>query len=262
VFTVFSSRFPTRKTYNREEATLADGGFEMRTKRILIALILCLMFTAVFSPAPTSAQDGKTELNDVVIAENDDETVSWILISEGDKVEVSVDVTSPSGGLVDVYVISYNQYSNYPEGSFTPAVTREGVSSVDFTFTVPDDQRYYLVIDNTDNSRASDTIPVGSVTVDYEYTNPWLEDVEEAIWTGVMFCILGLVIIVVIIVVVIVLLLKSGKKTPPAQPQQPYPPQQPYQQQPYQQPYQPPPGQQPPYQPPPGQPPGGQPPPQ
>jgi hypothetical protein len=196
----------------------------------------------------------------VVIIEDSYERDGWILINEGDKVEVSVDVTSPSGGLVDVYVISYNQIDSYPDGSFTPALTREGVSSVDFTFTVPDDQWYYLVIDNTDNSRASDTVPVGSVTVNYEYTNPWLEDVEDAIWTGVMLCVLVLVIIVVVIVVVIILVLRGGKKQPTQAPP-PYPqqqPSQPYPQQPYQQPYQPPPGQQPPYQPPPGE----QPPPQ
>ncbi len=224
----------------------------MRKTRLLIALILCLMFAAAFSAGFVAGQE-KTKLTDVVIAEDSYKSDSWILTSDGDKIEVSVDVTSPSGGLVDVYVISFDQIDNYPGGSFSPAVTREGVSSTDFTFTVPDDQWYYLVIDNTNNSRASDTVPVGSVTVDYEFTNPWLEEIEDAFLTGIMLCILGLVIIVVIIVVVIFLVLRSGKKAPPpAQPPQPYPPQQPYQQ-----PYQPPPGQQP-YQPPPGE----QPPPQ
>jgi len=79
----------------------------MKKTRLIIALVLCLMFAAVFYSGSVLGQE-KTKLTNVVIAEDDDETVSWILIDEGDKIEVSVDVTSPSGGLVDVYIISYN----------------------------------------------------------------------------------------------------------------------------------------------------------
>jgi hypothetical protein len=214
-------------------------------------LFFFLVIASVLSLSSVMAQDN-TQLTNVVILENDFESDIWTLTREGDEVDVSVDVTSPSGGRVDVYVISQNQFNGYPESSFTPALAREGITHTDFTFTVPDNQRYYIVIDNMDNSRASDTVPLGNVTVDYEYSNPLLEEAEDAFMTGVMYCVAGVVIIVAIIVIIVVIILVSGNKSPPPVPPAPYPPMQPYPQQPYQQPYQPPPpGVPPPYPPPP-----------
>ncbi len=214
----------------------------------------------LIAAAFVSGQDYKTTRTDVVIAQDDHES-EWLLwANEDDKIEVSVTVTSPSDGRVDVYILTQTQYSSYPAGSFNPAYQSENKNSHDFTFTVPDGQSYYLVIDNEDNSRTTDAVPTGSVTVDYEYDNPIIEEVEEAFWTAYWVCIAGIIIIVVVIIVIIVLVLKvTSKGGPPQQPQ--YPPQQPpYQQYPQQpqQPYQPPPQyppQQPPQQPP-GQPPG------
>lgn len=229
-----------------------------------MAVILCLMYLTATTAAFVSGDDNKTTKTGVVIAQDDHES-EWLLwAGKDDEIEVSVTVTSPSNGRVDVYIISSSQYSYYPTGSFTSARSSEDRSSHSFTFTVPDDQTYYLVIDNEDNSRTTDAVPTGSVTVDYEYDNPLAKDIEEAFWTATWFCVAAVVIIVIIIIVIIIVVLHVTKKPKPPQypPQPPY--QQPYQQPPYQQypqqpqqPYQPPP-QQPPGQPPPGQPPPGQ----
>lgn len=228
----------------------------MRKTRILIALILCLMFAAVFSPAPASAQEKITYTN-VLIYENDYEYHSLWALNQDEEIDVSVDVTSPSGGLIDVYILSSSHYSSYPDGVFTPTIEKEGVSSTDFTFKAPDDATYYLIIDNEDNSRSTDAVPVGDVTVSYEYDDPIyasIQDIEEAAeafaFGCLMIVVIAVIIIVVIIVVVIFLIVRKPKE-PAAQAPAPYPQQPPYQQP--QQPYQPPPGQQPPYQPPPGQ---------
>lgn len=227
--------------------------------RRLIIVILCLMWVAMITTTVVSA-DKRTK-EDVIIPEDDYVDESLLLLGEGDEIDVSVTVTSPSGGLVDVYIISSSEWIDYPYDPFTPEIAREGVTTTSFTFTVPELGSYYLIIDNENNSRASDTVPTGSVTVDYEYEDPSFEQIEEALELATWICIAGVIIIVVVIIVIIVVVVMviSKKEKPPQQPQ--YPPQQPpYQQYPQQpqQPYQPPPQyppQQPPQQPP-GQPPG------
>lgn len=235
----------------------------MGRMRIITAIIMCMMCAALLTPVFASAQDDKISFNGIVIYEGGHQRESLFLFSSGEKMDVSVDVVSPSGSQVDVYILSNTEYDKFDSGSpFTAAFERERVSSTDFTFTFPDSQNYYLVIDNSNNAHPDDAEPTGDVTINYEYDNPLSEIIEEAetlAWMCVALVIIGIIIVIVIIVVVIVMVTKKDK-SPPPQPPMPYPPQQPYQPPPGQQPYQPPPGQQP-YQPPPGQPPY-QPPPQ
>jgi hypothetical protein len=244
----------------------------MRRKILLATIILCLIGAALIVPGMVSAD--KITRTAEVVYEDSYESV-WLLgIAKGEKIDVTVDVTSPVDGKVDVYILSQAQKDNYPSGSFNPTVAHEDVSSADFTFKSPDSQTYYLIIDNEDNSQSTDAVPTGDVTVDYEYDDPLsvilgdLSDTaEDAFWTGFMICVLGIVIVIVVIIVIVVLILKSGKSKQP--PPQQYPPQQQYPQQggypPQGQPYQPPPGDQLPMQPneqPPGQQEGYYPPPQ
>jgi flagellar basal body-associated protein FliL len=240
------------------------GWIAMRRKILLGTIVMCLIFAALLAPQAAAA-DKITKTGEIIY--EDSYESDWLLgLGKGEKIEVSLDVVSPTGATVDVYILSSSQYSNYPSGSFSPTVAHEDVSTADFTFKSPDDQSYYLVIDNEDNSRAADAVPTGDVTVNYEYDDPLsiilsdLEDTaEDAFWTGMMICVIGIVLVIVIIVVIVVLVVKSGKSKQP-------PPQQQYQQPPYDQqgaypppgqPYQPPPGDQPPAQPP-QQPPGDQ----
>ncbi len=230
----------------------------MKNMGKFIMVILCLLFISLLTVSVVSAD--KIERTNVVIAEDSYDSV-WLLgLTEGEEIEVSVEVVSPTGALIDVYIIPSADIYDYPDDPFAPEITREGVSTTTFTFTTPDAGSYYLVIDNVDNSRASDTEPTGSVTVNYEYDDPleeWQEAAEALAWTCIAIIVVGVIIVIVIIVVIVMVLTKKEK--PPQQPQ--YPPQQPpYQQYPQQpqQPYQPPPQyppQQPPQQPP-GQPPG------
>jgi hypothetical protein len=228
----------------------------MRKKILLGSIIMCLIAVALLVPGMVSAADTISDTVTIYNGGYEDEMFFGLGINE--KIDISVDVTSPAGASVDVYIISSTEKYDYPSGSFTPAVAHEDVSNADFSFKSPDGQIYYLVIDNTDNSRSTDAVPTADVTVDYEYDDPisaTIEDFEDAAeqawWTGITICILGIVVVIVIIIVIVWVVVQAGKnKQPP--PQQPYPQQ--YQQS-YQQPYQqPPPGGYPP-QPPPQQPP-------
>jgi hypothetical protein len=215
---------------------------------VLITMVMPMMVSA----------DKITKTAQVVY--QDDYETEWLLgLGKNEKIDVSVTVVSPVGAKVDVYVISSSQFSNYPNGNFNPTVAKENVASTSFSFKSPDDSTYYLVIDNEDNSRTSDAVPTGDITVDYEYDDPLaaiFEEAEDVVETAFLICIAGIVIIVVVIIVIIVVVIKvaSKGKQPPVQPQQPYPQQQ------YQQPYQqPPPGSYPPPQQPVEQPPPDQP---
>ena len=230
----------------------------MRRMKMFAAIILCLLCIPLLTASVVSAD--KIEVTNEVIPEDSYDSV-WLLgLTDGEEIDVSVEVVSPTGALIDVYIMSSSDYLDYPDETFSTEISREGVSTTTFTFTTPDAGSYYLVIDNVDNTRTSDTEPTGSVTVDYEYDDPleeWTEAAEALAWTCIAIIVVGVIIVIVIIVVIVMVLIKKEK--PPQQPQ--YPPQQPpYQQYPQQpqQPYQPPPQyppQQPPQQPP-GQPPG------
>jgi flagellar basal body-associated protein FliL len=246
----------------------AQGLIAMRKKILLGIIVMCLFGAAMLVPGMVSAQTtiDDTISDTVTIYQNGNEQ-EWLLgLSQNEKIDIYVEVTSPAGASVDVYILSSTERMDYPDESFTPTVAHEDVTVADFSFKQPDSQSYYLIIDNEDNSRTTDAVPKGDVTVEYEYDNPLAvisEAVEEAIWTGFMICIIGIVLVIVVIVVIVVLVVRSGKSKQP--PPQQYPPQQQYPQQgaypPQQQPYAPPPGEQPPMQPqeqPPQQPPGDQ----
>lgn len=237
----------------------------MMKKKLLGILAIVMVFMGLLGAGTVSAE--KITNSDEVIYEGDYEYV-WLLgLKKDHNIEVDVSVDSPADAKIDVYIIIDSEFSDYQnDGQFTSEIQHEDVSSASFKFKNPDGETYYLVIDNKDNSRSSDAIPTGDVTVDYEYDNPFsatLQDLEEAAEAVAFTCIaaivLGIVIVVVIIVVIIYLITKKDKppQQQPPQYQQPppgqyqgyqQPPQQPYQQPP-QQPIQEPP-QQPPQQPP------------
>ncbi|UCG69314.1 MAG: hypothetical protein JSV09_16305 [Thermoplasmata archaeon] len=238
----------------------------MTKKTLLGILAIFTVFIGLIAAGTISAE--KITNPDEVIYEDDYEYVLLWALEKDENIEVDVSVDSPAGAKIDVYIISDTEFSDYQtDGVFIPEIQHEDVSSASFKFKNPDGGTYYLVIDNKDNSRTSDAVPTGDVTVDYEYDDPFfatIEDLEEAAgfvaFTCIAAIVLGVVIIIMIIVVIIFLVTKKEK--PPQQPA-PYqqPPQAPYpgyQQPPPQQPYQQPPQQ--PIQEPPGQPPQEQPP--
>lgn len=235
----------------------------MRKIKLTMAIILFIFITTILSSTSISGQDDeKTSKEGVFIGFGQYESEMLLGLEEDEEIEVTVTVTSPSEGKVDVYILSSSEYhSRYPSKIFYPAVAWENITTTTFTFNCPDDQTYYLVIDNDDNARANDAVPTGSVTVDYEYDDPFaatLKDIEEGFWAVWWMCIAGIIVAVVIVVLIIVFIfyLVVKKEKPPqyppqyqqypqAQPGYPQYPQQPYQGPPQQPPSHPP--SQPPY---------------
>ena len=104
-------------------------------------------------------------------------------------------------GLVDR--LSLNTVCQEAGGSFRPSVSKERTLHTKFTFENPDDNTWYLVIDNMDNPRSDDATPTGMVN--YEYTAPIEERhnevIEMQIW-GTGAAVAAAIIIVTIIVCV------------------------------------------------------------
>ncbi len=212
----------------------------MYKKAIVIFLISLIMLISI-----GGAYADIIEKKDVVISPGDDVGERLLWANKDDEIDVKV----TSDIEVDVYIMTRDDYLDvsplFPDYS-KAKISKKGVTFTEFTYTIPDDQSYYLVIYNPNDTDA---------TVDYEYTDILDEDLEElgeAFGMAVGMCIAVVVIIIVVIVLIIYLIFRKRSSTPPSPPGV-YPPQQP--------PYPPPqyPGY-PPQQPPPGQPPARPPP--
>jgi hypothetical protein len=209
----------------------------MRRKLVIMATIL-LVF--LLSAAIVSA--GTIEKDDVTIDPEDYKRETFYLTDSDQKIDVKVTSDIP----VNVYIMA-SEDVDYTSPDFTKAkVKKEGITTTSFSYTVSDDQTYYLYIHNPSNTTAA--------TVSYEYTDYLEEAVEEAfafLGMALLLCV-GIIVIIIVVIVVIIYLATRSRKSKQQFPPPPPPG--------YQQP--PPPGQQPPqggYPPPP--PPGQAPPP-
>ena len=144
-----------------------------------------------------------------------------------DEYYISFDVTQ--GSEADIYIMTQYEYENhYSDGKdFVASFQRENILSVSAYWTQPDDQQYYLVVDNTDNAHSSDAIPTGDIAYDIEYKN---KSTEEAIDNFIEMTMLFIGVCCLIIVVVIVLIIyflfrkKRDRETVVIQGPQYYPP--------------------------------------
>ncbi len=222
----------------------------MRTKAWIILVLSILVFSLVGTVTADT-----TSKQDVSIYAYEDKGESLFYATEGDKVDVNVESDMP----VDVYIMLSNDYYSIDSGpgtDFSSAkYSNTRITSLTFSYTIPDDQSYHLVIYNPNN---------GTATVSYEYTDFFgarlddaLDTAEDLSW-GFAWVALMIVVVIIVVIVVIVLIVYFVVKK--GRPQQPYPPQQPGYPQAGYPPQQYPPGYQYPYYPPQGgqQPPQGQ----
>lgn len=186
----------------------------MKGKLLVLSLIAAMLIGGLML-----ATAGTTDLNGVTIAENDDRAIMLLFGTQGDDVDVVVSAVDGTSTF-DVYIMTSAEYGfsgglAYPQ-SFNPVVAHEDVSTIDFSWTQPDDQTYYIVVDNHNNSRADNAIPTGPITVDISYTDTFGEALEGVAQTCGIILIVILVVFVLIVVGIILLIVyfvrRSGKK--------------------------------------------------
>jgi len=177
-------------------------------KSIVIMLLGLIILSCL---AIVSADTIKKE--DVEIDPEDNEREFLLFVNKDDKVDVKV----TSDIEVNVYIFDSDDWSFSPDYS-KAKISKEGITSTSFSYTIPDDDTYYLVIYNPSNTTTA--------TVDYEYTDYSEKRVEEATtWLGmwVAVCIAVVIVIIVVIVLVIYFAIKlSSKKDQPPPPYPPY----------------------------------------
>lgn len=177
--------------------------------------------------------------------------------------EFSIDFNIHNGTRADVYIMTKAQYDdNYPDEDFKTSYDSERTDYLeDEYWQKPDNQTYYLVVDNLDNSRLTDENATGDISYYINSVNETeLEEVlgfiGDIVERGILLLAGCCIVIIVVIVAVVYLLNRDKQDTVLIRSPGRYPPTGPPQYQPAGQPppYHPGPPQPPQYQPP-GQPP-------
>ncbi len=158
-----------------------------------------------------------TEKKDVQIDPEDDEFASFTWAKKGDKVDVKVTSDIP----VNVYIILNTDYSSFDNDYSKAKKSEIGKTSTSFSYKIPDDQTYYLVIYNPSNSTTA--------TVDYSYTDFFDERLDEASEAvagifGMAAAICAVIVIAVIVVIVLIIYFLIRSSSRKKQQQYPYPP--------------------------------------
>jgi len=140
-----------------------------------------------------------------------------------------ISVEEVNGLSIDVYILSSGEFEKYKnELDFKASYFRENTSSTGKTdWTCPDDQYYYLVVDNRDNAHDDDAYANESVSVNVSWLNRTEKKEEEdaerfARW----FCGFGVVVccilpIILIIVIVYWFEVRPDRRSPTPYPNQP-----------------------------------------
>ena len=210
------------------------------TMLVVISLLVIPLLTVLPSNTRGTAET-KT------IGEND--KTRYTLYGDSND-EFLVTFTVTHGSEADIYIMTsfeYNEHYEKDQG-FNVSFFRENTKSVPETkWKQPDDQRYYLVVDNTNRSRngseGSGADPTGSITYTIDYKNKTkedeIEDFFEMFRNASLICTVGCCAVIILIIVVIILLIRKKQPTPMMGPPGAPPYQAPYQP-PYQPPYRPP----------------------
>jgi hypothetical protein len=116
----------------------------------------------------------------------------------------NVKITVTSGGPIDVYLVVLDEFEKMEDNkSFKAVVTKEGITNTKFEYENPEkDERYLLIVDNSDNGRGGDTLPTSYVYYEIETS---IDERHQDVTIRNIFiyaAIIGLAIIVIAIVAV------------------------------------------------------------
>jgi flagellar basal body-associated protein FliL len=181
----------------------------MSRKIMLVSfLILTLILISISADAAT------TKKSDVQIDPGDEERDMLLGANKNDEIDIKVTSDIP----VDVYILTSDDYWNFPDPDYSNSkLSEKGVTTAKFTYKIPDDDTYYLVISNPNNITA---------TVDYEYTDFVTEGVEDIMF-GIFICIIIVILVVIVVIAILIYFAIRKKNQPPMSPAYP-PPQQQY----------------------------------
>ena len=158
----------------------------VRRALLIMLVILVLLLSAV------NVAGKKIKEEDVKIGPEEDEGELLLFATEGEEVEVSV----TSDMQVNVYIMRSEDYKFGIDPEYSNAkLSKEQITTTDFTYKIPDERTYYLVIYNPNNVTA---------TVTYEYTDTFEEGGE---WLFFGFAAVVCIAIIAVVGIIILLLI-------------------------------------------------------
>ncbi len=175
----------------------------MRKWGVMLAFMILIMLPALSSCL---------EFKDIHIPEGGHYLCDRTLSGKAKAVEIEVRVNSTyRDSNVDVYIMSFFEINLYPNQSFLPTYAEENISGVLINWVIPDDQTYYVIIDNADNNRTADALPTGDVrvSVSIEYESKTFESLTT-------FLVVIAIILAIFFVVLIIAVMLAKKKAPPS----------------------------------------------
>ncbi len=176
----------------------------MRKKIVLLLIIFFIVSSANQVYAEVHEEkDVNVETNEIIR--------EWLLlISKGDNIDFSFE----SNRLIDVYLMTSDQYRDSTDTAFSNSkrdfsnntYEKTGITNYSFSWTVPDDQSYYLIIFNPNNSTA---------TVSFSYSDTFQENIQNMvgdICLGTMCIIVGVIYLVISLIIASWMLRDSDKR--------------------------------------------------
>ena len=189
------------------------------------SLALFLFITLVFSGFSEGERDDATEKTVRIDTDSYESNMLWG--SNGDEIEIWIDAiegvatnSSSKSHPLDIYIATSDEYWDHSCGGddnmfaddFNPSYEKEPLELDElpfhFTFVIPTDDTYYLIIDNCDNQRTTDYKEnTGEVTVTYAIDDMGDEAAEGFLaGLGMMACLcIGLPLIIVILLVAVIM---------------------------------------------------------
>lgn len=161
-------------------------------------ILIFILFLCWILPTSTTPEVYDEDFEDQYLYEDEHDTYR-LYTNNNDWVKFYLTITL--GAEVDIYILNSEEIGAYADGKdFQASYSKENISSQDGEYHVEKEGSYFLVVDNSDNGRKTDSVPKSDVKYDLEYSvnNPhWWEStnmVYAMMWlVGLVFVICFLV---------------------------------------------------------------------
>ena len=197
-------------------------GVSLRTKDpgksqrawVIFIMVVVLLLTA--GPTLTGGVTGEWNMRGVHLVEGShdayllDSHDGYLLYSSGSR-GVVIQFSIIEGGSADLYIMRSNEYWNRyrQDWEFIPSFSGEGILLIRVEWTQPDDQDYYLVIDNRDTP-GTGTSPQGNIT--YQFSLRYGLHEEDDIDDDFLMVMFGGCTVIIIVIIFGVWLIFYRKK--------------------------------------------------
>jgi len=144
---------------------MSEMSFKSKKLIILSSLIFCFLF--LFRTVNSVAINNPDYT--LEISPNDYAYIKFYSLDVSDQLNVEVEVIAGGNNLVDIYLVDSTNFQKYQNGlSFSAKVAHQGVSYVNFDYTITYLDDYYLIISNPATFICVKTVEIKTFIVEAE----------------------------------------------------------------------------------------------